>query len=236
MSLGCGSGNKEARWAATGCFATLACYDQSPARIERAREQHTHSALRFEVADAYQLDFESEGFDVIIFEDALHHFAPVETILGHCVRWLDRRGYLFVNEYTGPRKFQYSDRQLETANAILALLPENLRVSYEHGTIKRRVRRPSRLRMRLKDPSEAVESDAIIPTIHNLFDVVEERKLGGTLVNLVLDDIAHHFGSERDWLRLMFAVEDALMSVGEIQSDHTLIVARRRLQGLVGRD
>ena len=90
--------------------------------------------------------------------------------------------------------------------------------------------------MRLKDPSEAVESDAIIPTIHNLFDVVEERKLGGTLVNLVLDDIAHHFGSERDWLRLMFAVEDALMSVGEIQSDHTLIVARRRLQGLVGRD
>ena len=82
--------------------------------------------------------------------------------------------------------------------------------------------------MRLLDPSEAVQSDLIVPTIHELFDVVEERKLGGTLVNLVLDDIAQNFHDEPEWLRLLFSVEDAMIGAGEIDSDYTLIVARSR--------
>src|SRR5262249_1225624 len=121
LSLGCGTGGKEARWAATGCFSELACYDLSAARIERAPERQNHPAPRLEGADAYQPDFDRESFDAIIFEDSLHHFAPVKEILERCSRWLRPDGYLFVNEYTGPRKFQYPDRQIEAANALLAL-------------------------------------------------------------------------------------------------------------------
>jgi len=228
VSIGCGAGAKERQWAATGRFAALRCYDLSSTQIDVARGTQVHPALSFAVADALGLEFDAGSLDVIIFEDSLHHLAPMRMILGRCAQWLERGGYLFVNEYTGPRQFQYSTRQIEAANALLALLPERLRVGYARKTIKRSVNRPSRLRMRLLDPSEAVQSDLIVPTIHELFDLVEERKLGGTLVNLVLDDIAHNFRDEPEWLQLLFSVEDAMIGAGEIESDYTLIVAKSR--------
>lgn len=86
--------------------------------------------------------------------------------------------------------------------------------------------------MRITDPSEAVESDAILPNVRELFEVVEERPLGGTIVHLAIGDNAGHFingdAEAAGFLKLMFDVEDALIAAGELPSDHTLIVARRR--------
>lgn len=229
LSIGCGFGVKESRWAATGRFDRLDCYDLAPEAVRAASELHTHPALAFGVGNAYELEFEPGSFDVIVFQDSLHHLAPVRSILERCHRWLCEDGLLFVSEYTGPRKFQYSDRQLEAANALLALLPEERRVGFANGKVKRRIVRPSRLRMHLLDPSEAVDSESIVPGVRELFDVLEERPLGGTLVNLVLDDIAQHFRDDGDvWLRLMFEVEDALLAEGEIGSDYVLMAARKR--------
>jgi SAM-dependent methyltransferase len=229
VSLGCGFGRKEALWVGTGAFAKLTGYDLSATRVEGARARYPHPALEYVAADAYKLDLEPESLDIVIFEDSLHHLAPVATILERCHRWLRPGGHVVLNEYVGPRKFQSTDRQLEAADEILAMLPEGLRISYAHGTVRRRVQRPSLLRMRLLDPSEAVESDRILPTVHGLFDVLEERKLGGTLVGLVLDDIAHHFIQGADeWLQLMFDVEDELLASGDIESDYALVVAQRR--------
>jgi 2-polyprenyl-3-methyl-5-hydroxy-6-metoxy-1,4-benzoquinol methylase len=227
LSLGCGNGDKEAAWANTGAFTSLECYDLSAERVAAARKRHaTHPVLSFEVADAYDLAFDSGAFDVIVFEDALHHLAPIPLILERCKRWLKPGGHLVVHEYVGPRKFQHSDRLLEAAAGVLAVLPERLRMSYAHGTVKRRVQRPSLLRMRLTDPSEAVESDLIRPTVRSLFDVLEERDLGVTLVSVVLDDIAQNFTqADRGWLELIFDVEDALLEAGELESIYALMVA-----------
>jgi ubiquinone/menaquinone biosynthesis C-methylase UbiE len=230
LSLGCGSGAREVVWAETGAFASIQCYDISPSSIEVARERYPdHPVLSFAIGDALALEIQPESFDVIIFEDALHHFAPMRSILERCRNWLVPSGYLVANEYVGPRKFQYAPRQKEAAEAILAALPESLRVGYVSGAVKRRVRRPSLLRMRLLDPSEAVESDLILPEIRRRFEVVEEKQLGGTLVSLVLDDIAQHFasGDHEGELALIFGIEDLLLSTGEIDSDYALVIARR---------
>jgi hypothetical protein len=47
--------------------------------------------------------------------------------------------------------------------------------------------------MLISDPSEAVESESIIPVIHSWFEVLEEKRIGGDLLMMVLKDIAHHF-------------------------------------------
>lgn len=81
--------------------------------------------------------------------------------------------------------------------------------------------------MRLRDPSEAVESDVIVPALRERFDVAEHRPLGGTLINLVLAEIAHHFSDSGDrYLRMLFVVEDTLISSGRLTSDHALLVCQ----------
>lgn len=231
VSIGCGDGGREAVWARTGAFVELRCYDISPDRIDYARRRYAgNSSLQFEATDAYEVDITPASVDVVLFEDALHHLAPVSVILDRCREWLRPGGHLIVNEYVGARRFQYTDRQLEAANGFLASMPETARISYRHGSVKRRVKRPSRLRMRLVDPSEAIESDRIVPEVEARFDIIERRELGGCLVNLVVDDIAQHFTDGRNprLLEMLFATEDELLATGEMPSDYIFLVARRR--------
>jgi hypothetical protein len=112
---------------------------------------------------------------------------------------------------------------------MLARLPEDYRRQRD-GTLKERVGRPSRLRMMLTDPSEAVESGRIVPLLAERFDMIELRPLGGSAVYLVLDEIAHNFEGEEGGVLLqeLLAEEDALIDSGELQSDYVLGVYRRR--------
>lgn len=235
LSLGCGSGSKELSWARLAKFERIDGYDLSGPRIrsanERAEEAGFGDVLNFQEGDVYRCDLPRAHYDLVIFEDALHHFSPLDELLVRVRESLKPGGYVFLNEFVGPRRFQWPDRQVELADHLLGLLPPTYRRERESGAVKTAVARPSRLRMILRDPSESVESDQIMPAVARLFDVLEVRPLGGTLVHLVLQEIAHHFkpGDEtsRSLLAFMFDVEDALLAVGEIASDHVLAVCRR---------
>lgn len=226
VSLGCGDGRKERAWFETGRFAAIAGYDVSPGQIEAARRSPV-PGLSFDVASANDVQLDAESVDVVIFEDSLHHLAPVREILERVRRWLVPGGILVINEYVGPRRQQWRRRQIVAADGILAALPRELRQEYTTGGVKRRAYQPSLLRMLLKDPSEAVQSDVIVPLVRELFDVVDDKPRGGTVVNLVLDEIAHNFIDQPHRLEPIFALEDALLDAGEIESDHRLMVARK---------
>ena len=47
--------------------------------------------------------------------------------------------------------------------------------------------------MLLVDPSEAIDSDSIIPSIHEFFKIIEEKKIGWDISHLLFKDIAHNF-------------------------------------------
>jgi 2-polyprenyl-3-methyl-5-hydroxy-6-metoxy-1,4-benzoquinol methylase len=233
LSLGCGSGWRELEWARRAGIASLLAFDISEAGVKQARADAAAAGLDgvvdFRVGDVGELQFAPGGFDLILLEDALHHFTPLDEIVP-CVRsWLAPDGHLIVNEFVGPTRFQFTPRQLELADAMLRMLPERHRREWD-GTVKRRVARPSRLRMRIKDPSEAVESGRIMPLLHECFDVVEEKATGGTITYLVLDGIAHNFlGGDAlagRLLELCFEWEERLIADGEIGSDHMLAVCR----------
>src|SRR6266545_216728 len=70
-----------------------------------------------------------------------------------------------------------------------------MRLYQRDGRVKRRVVRPSRLSMRLDDPSEAVESSGLMPALHHRLAVLEEHPYGSFL-HLTLDGIAHNFLAE----------------------------------------
>lgn len=237
LSLGCGAGGKELQWFGSGNFSTLDAIDLSPTRIAEARRRATEAGvsdrLRYSVADIRTHVADGGHYDIVIIEDALHHFSPVETILQKIRGWLGADGILVINEYVGPSRFQWTSHQLAIVNGLLAEWPDQLTVRLD-GTCKRHVHRPGTLTMRLYDPSEAVQSSQILPLLRSLYGIVEERPYGGTVLHLLLKDLAHHFLEPDDarcaLLRHCFEEEDRAIRNGVIENDFTVVVARLQQQ------
>ena len=236
LSLGCGIGELELRWAELGKFKSIDAYDLSDPRIEyaksKAKEKGYGEIINYRVADVYHIEILESYYDVVLVEHSLHHFSPLEEILLRVNSFLKPDGYFIVNEFVGPTRFEWTDRQLEIINGLLSILPAKYRAQWNSNTVKSKVFRPGRLRMILDDPSEAVESSRILPLLHQIFDVIEIKEYGGTILHLLFSGIAHNFlkdnSETRCFMNLCFEVEDQLLKSGDIQSDFVVTICRKR--------
>ena len=238
LSLGCGSGEKDLLWTSLCTYARLDAYDISASRIAHARSQAQavgRTEIEYRVADLSHIDWPEAEYDAVFVDQSLHHLSPLEPLILNIRRALKPSGYLVASEFIGPTRFQWTDRQLEAIDGVLAILPPGYRRRWSNGRIKERVHRPSLLNMRLNDPSEAVESARIVPLLERHLEIVERRDYGGTIIHMLFDDIAHNFlgddGRERDdearrWLELCFQIEDELLASGEIQSDFAFLICK----------
>ena len=234
LSLGSGTGHREIDLARTGRFAGIDAVDISPSRIayarRRAAETGLSGSIRYIEADARSVDLPRSSYDLVIVEQFLHHMSPVEQVLSRIRDFLAPGGLFILNEFVGPSRFQWTDVQLAAVNGLLARLPERYRVRYRSGTVKRAVHRPGRFAMILYDPTEAVESSRIAPCVRAMFDVVEWRGYGGTVLQLLLSDIASNFlGGDEETARLLamcFEAEDELLASGALESDFAVAACR----------
>jgi hypothetical protein len=84
------------------------------------------------------------------------------------------------------------------------------------------------------DPSEAIRSSAILELAERFFHVVERIDYGGTLLHLLLGDIAGNFRAEnrRDVraIRAICALEHHMLRWKVLPSDFAMVVARRDRQ------
>ncbi len=64
--------------------------------------------------------------------------------------------------------------------------------------------------MWLGDPSEAVDAESILPSLHGHFKILEEKKIGGNILMPLLKDISPHFLKEeaKPYLYRLFEIED----------------------------
>lgn len=236
LSLGCGTGARELIWAGSRKFKSIDAYDLSEKRIElarkRAEEKGYGEVIEYHAANVYHIEMTDGSYDVVLAEQSLHHLSPLAEILQRLNRSLKPDGCFIVNEFVGPIRFQWTDRQLEVINGLLSILPERYKVRRSDGSIKSRVFRPSRLRCILYDPSEAVESAEIMPLLHKIFNVVEVKNWGGTVLHMLFHDIADNFMSEDEetqhFLKLCFEAEDLLLQCGDIESDFVFAVCKKR--------
>jgi len=173
-------------------------------------------------------------YDAVIAENALHHAQDVPTVVGRLQDRLRPGGLLILRDYVGPSRFQWSHEQLRYAANLLAEVPPRLRIRWNTSQVKTRHYRTGSLAMRLTDPSEAAMSDSILPTLRSDFEQLMLKPIGGTLLQLVFDDIAHHFvepdQEARDVLEHCIETESALISAGKLPSDFVFGVFRRKEQ------
>lgn len=235
LSLGCGGGAVVVDALVSGLVQQMAGVDLSATAIEVARERARRAGVSgraaFSVANVNELPIDGP-LDLIVFEQSLHHVDALGPVLDRCAQALSDDGWLVINEYVGPDRFQWSDETERLMNAILARLPAHHRLHPDSGAPKLSMQRVDPQTVIALDPSEAIHSGDILAALEARFECVERRNFGGTLLQFLLADIAANFDPDepRDvsLLQLMSLLEAELIRAGTIDSDFVYAVYRRR--------
>jgi ubiquinone/menaquinone biosynthesis C-methylase UbiE len=199
LSVGCGDGSHERKFAVYPAVEKAIGVDIAEARVTRAREmaERLNLPIEYVAGDFYKMDFEKESFDMVLFSSSLHHFYDIDNFLKNYFKpLLKKNGLLVVFEYCGPNRLQWRNSQLNEANRLLKTIPKKYKTLYDGRTIKKKVYRPGWIRMLMVDPSEAPDADNLVKGIHNNFTVLEEAKMGCNILHILLKSIAHNFATD----------------------------------------
>lgn len=100
------------------------------------------------------------------------------------VRWsrdvLVPGGWFYFSEYVGPKYVQYIDRMLGEASTIRGLLPARYRMRSDGKEIPTRCQRLPLQGMIERDPSECVDTRAIVLAVRETFPDMEIAALGAS--------------------------------------------------------
>jgi len=186
-SLGCGTGELERGLSKYGTAMKYTGLDISPASIRGAIEESQAMAgaeFKYAVADLNKPQLEPREFDVIICNGSVHHIENLEALAESIELSLVPGGWLVLDEFVGPKRFQWTDRQLDLINRALKTLPEEFRTD-RSGNVKQAVFRETIEHMIDVDPSEAVRSDEIMGIFAKRFNLaLAYRELSNAMVLL----------------------------------------------------
>ncbi len=235
ISIGCGLGLAEIRLARSAAFHTFDAWDISPEQIAMAGKTAADAGLddvvKFRAAPALRISASPNSYDAAFGIASLHHFWPVSEIARSLNEWLKPGGLLFIFEYVGPARLQWTTAQTDIVNRLLETMPDHLKTR-ANGRVKRRVQPPGLLKMWMADPSEAIDSERIMESLQSRFETVEVRKLGGAILHPLFHQIAHNFASGSDEavrvLEECFKAEDEAMKAGIIGSDFVMAIFRKK--------
>ena len=139
--------------------------DSSAERLDYARARipdELRQKVQFERGDPFEYA-PAQPLALIVANSVLHRFADPAALVSRMADWLAPGGMVYVDEFVGPDRFQWTDAQLEIVNQLLACLPEELRLDLagEPGVVKTEIGRPDLERFSRDHPSEAVASSRI---------------------------------------------------------------------------
>jgi len=238
LTVGCGDGTLDRRFAEIGGFASLDGVYVAPGAIDAARSEAARRGLdrlQYRVLDIEVDDPPSPPYDAIVFSSSLHHIQDLEGVLVRCSQALRVGGYLVVNEYVGPDRFVLPKNEVEAIRRAFLEIPERYRRSlwWENaGELLTEAPLPDPEAVVREDPSEAIRSSEIREQVARIFEVLEDNAVGGTVLQFALHTIAGHFSQDDPGflpvLERLFELEDNLIATGEVSSHFRLIVGRRR--------
>ena len=232
LSLCCGDGAFEQQLLAQGVFGRITGLELSAERIAHGRARQV-PALDFLQQDVNSGAFGERCFDVVFAKAALHHIQDLETALAGILRCLKPDGLLVTIDFFGPSRFQWTDAQLQACNDFWReRVPPGLQREPD-GSPTPPIGRPSVEDMIALDPSEAARSAELHALVHRHFEVLEDRALGGTVLNLLLyGQRVNRFDAadplHNAVLEEAVGLERQLMAQGRLGSDFRFMVARPR--------
>ncbi len=237
-SLGSGFGGLERELVALAVAECIDGFDLSADAVAAARQEASQAdmseRLRYQICNLEQVHLASGAYDLIVARHCVHHIEDLDRLFSQVRAALKPGGVFCLEEYVGPDRFQWSDRQLDAANDFLRGLPTRYK-RMPNGEERSEAFRPAVADVIAVDPTEAIRSADILPTLRRHFQIAALRELGGTVLHNALYGIAQNFDPEvaedRQWLDALFDQEDRLMAEGELGSDFAVIIAAKPREG-----
>ena len=216
LSIGCGGGPLERDLIRRGICDSIDAFDGSPVSISQAREEAVIAGcsdrIDYRVDDFNECGLPRACYDAAFFHQSLHHVTRLERLLDEV--WISLRpdGLLYIDEYIGPSRTEWSDARIAMQRALFSmLLPEE------------KLRRDLPLPIQEDDPSEAVRSGEILEQVISRFEIVAFRDYGGDLLSVLFPAIK---GSDEVVARLIEA--ERQWRIGRLVGFHAVVIARRR--------
>ncbi|HVR44358.1 MAG TPA: class I SAM-dependent methyltransferase [Thermoanaerobaculia bacterium] len=219
LSIGCGSGALERDLIRRGLCDRVDAFDGSIASLALARQlaaaEGQSERIRYFAADFNSPVFPRSRYDAVFFHQSLHHVGKIERLLHAILRTLRPEGILYLDEYVGPSRTDWSDRRIRPQRAA-------------YSRLAKEVRRSEKLPLPIQpdDPSEALRSGEIVEQLAIGFRNVEKRGYGGNLLSVLYPAIDWGKGGE-SLLRSLIEEEKEMLGRGE-PSFHAIIVAKPR--------
>jgi len=221
LVLGCGEGWLERAVAQWPFVAHIDAVDFAEEALARAREAARDiPKIHYGVVDLNRDELLGDAYDVVVAHSVLHHVEHLEHAYAQLERTMRPNATLILNEYVGPKRFQYSDDVLSIMNTLLACVGQPPKV------------RPTVEEMLANDPTEAVRSDELLAFTERHFEVLERRSIGGTILQHLLYETVREFRfevpRERAILEILCTIEAMLVDKGRIPCDYVILAARKR--------
>lgn len=173
LSVGCGTGALERQVRLLRVCDRIEGIDVSADSIREARrlaKEERIDGVRYRVADCDTIRLPRNRYDIVFFHGSLHHIADPHRILGEVEHALKPHGVVFVDDYVGPSRGEWTDEHLAHAKEEWETMPEDLRLQ------------PVGAPFDWRDPSEMINSSSIRPAIRDRFDILQEKPYWGNLL------------------------------------------------------
>jgi hypothetical protein len=152
------------------------------------------------------------------------------------VKWskdkLDLGGWFVMDDFVGPTRWQWTDYNLQIAEKVLSILPPRLVKDPENPgkMLPKTFRRPDASRLCETDPSEAADSDNIIPSIKSHFANAIVENTGGWIYHLALRKALANFEEEDEsLLESLLILDEALAKAGH--THYAVAIAQKEPDG-----
>ncbi|RDU98394.1 class I SAM-dependent methyltransferase [Trinickia dinghuensis] len=223
VSIGCGTGSKERNVIRSGLVQHFTLFELSSVAVEQGRAQAAREGLEanmtFRMEDGMAAETGEGVYDVVYWNNALHHMFDVKAALEWSRRVLRKGGVMLMDDFVGPTRMQWSDQLLEINNAVRrAIPPQYLRYPGRPDLmLQPRVERTPVAAIMAMDPSECADSVNILPELTRVFPDAWVHKTGGGIYHLALNDILHNIIAAQDYdlLERLLEVDDECAKIGE---------------------
>jgi SAM-dependent methyltransferase len=225
ISIGCGEALKEIDFVKMGIVRSFDLFELSEYAIEEGTRQIEAAGLShcmtYHLRDPFQATGMKELYDVVFWNNSLHHMLNVDDAIGWSRNALKKSGIFVMDEFVGPSYMQWSDRALEINTGVRESLPPGyLQDPRDPGnTLPIKMERPNLDEFCAIDPSECADSGRILESLERCFPNLEVIPTGGAVYHLALNDILHNIlkADDQKLLDQVLSVDDDCIALGETQ-------------------
>ncbi len=223
LSAGCGEGALERDLVSKNVCRMVEGIDFSREALRQAEtlaeEAGLSARIRYRAGNLDALTLPAGAYDIVFFHGSLHHAREVENVLSTVNDSLKPGGIVFLDEYLGPSRLEWSDSVWRFAQAAFESLDPGLK------------NRPNLMvPLPLDDPSESVRSSLIAPALASRFEILEDRPYGGNILWFTFPclDMKMLRNDRSGALSRLIALEDHLLENRWVESYFRILVARKK--------